>query len=173
MSFLAFSQSSSPARVPDRITEPINEGQLVTLPGNTHPSARSKYDKGIVDDTMPMERLILMLQRGAEQQLALNAMAEDLHNPKSPNFHQWLTPEEFGRTYGPSESDIGKVTAWLEAHGFKIDSVASGRTHIVFSGTAGQIRDAFHTEIHNYTVNGVHHTANVNDPRIPAALSPL
>ena len=46
MTFLAFSQSFAPIRSPhvaDRITQPINEGQLVALPGNTHPSARSKY----------------------------------------------------------------------------------------------------------------------------------
>ena len=43
---------------------------------------------------------------------------------------------------------------------------------IDFSGNAGQVRNAFHTEIHNLNVNGVAHIANMYDPRIPAALSP-
>jgi subtilase family serine protease len=44
---------------------------------------------------------------------------------------------------------------------------------IEFSGTAGQIRSAFHTEIHNLSVNGTAHFANVTDPQIPVALAPL
>jgi subtilase family serine protease len=43
---------------------------------------------------------------------------------------------------------------------------------IDFSGDAGHIKSAFHTEIHNLDVNGVHHIANVSDPQIPAALAP-
>ena len=43
---------------------------------------------------------------------------------------------------------------------------------IVFSGTAGQVRNAFHTEIHNLNVNGEKHIANMSNPQIPAALAP-
>ena len=41
-----------------------------------------------------------------------------------------------------------------------------------FSGTAGQIRETFHTEIHNLMVDGTPHIANMSDPQIPAALAP-
>ncbi len=44
---------------------------------------------------------------------------------------------------------------------------------IDFSGNAGQVRNAFHTAIHNLDVNGVHHIANVSDPQIPEALAPV
>ena len=43
---------------------------------------------------------------------------------------------------------------------------------IDFSGTAGQVREAFHTEIHNLDVSGERHIANMSDPQIPAALAP-
>jgi hypothetical protein len=41
------------------------------------------------------------------------------------------------------------------------------------SGTARQLRDTFHTEIHSYSVNGTHHIANASEPKIPAALAPV
>ena len=44
---------------------------------------------------------------------------------------------------------------------------------IEFSGTAAQVQQAFHTEIHRYTVNGEDHWANASDPQIPAALAPV
>ena len=44
---------------------------------------------------------------------------------------------------------------------------------IDFSGSAGQVREAFHTPIHNLDVNGEAHIANMSDPQIPAALAPV
>ena len=43
---------------------------------------------------------------------------------------------------------------------------------IDFSGTAGQVRSAFHTDIHRLNVKGEKHIANMSDPKIPAALEP-
>jgi Pro-kumamolisin, activation domain len=43
---------------------------------------------------------------------------------------------------------------------------------IDFSGTAGEVRAAFHTEMHRIDVDGVAHVANFGDPEIPAALAP-
>jgi subtilase family serine protease len=41
------------------------------------------------------------------------------------------------------------------------------------SGTAAQVRETFHTEIHKYLVNGKEHIANASDPQIPAAMAPV
>ena len=91
----------------------------------------------------------------------------------SPNYHQWLTPQQFGQQFGPADADIQTVTDWLTSHGFQVARVSNGRTLIEFSGTAGQVRNAFHTEIHRYLVNGEQHFANSSDPQIPTALAPV
>src|ERR1700733_16228493 len=57
--------------------------------------------------------------------------------------------------------------------GFAVNRVAKGRMIIEFSGTAGQIKQGFHTEIHKFEVNGKEHWANSADPEIPNALAPL
>ncbi len=64
-------------------------------------------------------------------------------------------------------------TDWLTAQGFQVNHVAAGRTVIEFSGTAGLVRQALHTEIHRFAVNGEEHWANASDPQIPAALAPV
>jgi subtilase family serine protease len=51
--------------------------------------------------------------------------------------------------------------------------VSKGRVTIEFSGTADQVRQAFHTEIHRYLVDGEAHIANDRDPEVPAALFPV
>ncbi len=73
----------------------------------------------------------------------------------------------------PTDSEIAAVCGWLEQQGFAVERVTQGRTAIEFSGTAGQVRSAFHTEIHIYAVKGEKHYANNLDPQVPAALAPV
>jgi hypothetical protein len=151
----------------------VDETSRATLRGNTHPMAQPRFDKGLVDQNLPMERMMLVLKRSPAQDAALAAFNERQLDPASPDYHHWLTPEEFGLAYGPSDADIASVTGWLERHGFQIYDVSKGRVIIQFSGTAGQVQEAFHLEMHNYLVNGKAHIANDRDPQIPEALSPV
>ncbi len=153
-----------------RLNPQINAG-MVTLWGNTRPEAVAKNDRGRVPDGLPLNHMMLQLQRPPEREQALQQFIQDLHDPTSPLFHHWITAEEFGRRYGPSSGDISRVTAWLGSQGFKVNLVYSNRMVIDFTGTAGQIRQAFHTEIHNLQVNGQAHFANMSDPQIPEELA--
>lgn len=161
------------SRVASRITQAVDNTRTVTLQGNTHPMARPEFDRGRVSDSLPLNKMVLVLQRSPEQQATLSGLLDAQHDRTSANYHKWLTPQEFGQQFGPSDSDMQTVTGWLQSQGFSIDKVSNGRTVIEFSGDAGQVRSAFHTEIHNYMVRGVNHIANANDPQVPAALAPV
>ncbi|MFZ0822528.1 MAG: Ig-like domain repeat protein [Terriglobales bacterium] len=169
MSTMAGAQSQ-PA---SRITQPIDNRVPVTLEGNVHPLAQARYDLGPVADSFPAERMLLLLQRSPERESALQRFLQEAHRPGSPNYHHWLTPEQFAGDYGPADSEIAAVRGWLERQGFSVERVTRGRTAIEFSGTAGQVRSAFHTEIHSYAVQGKKHYANNLDPQVPAALAPV
>lgn len=162
---------SSPA-VP-RITENVIDEVRAPLPGGVHPLARAEFDLGAVDDNFPLEHIVLMLGRSPEQELVLTTHIDQMHNQRSPQFHQWLTAEQFGACYGIADADIAVVSSWLEGHGFRVDSIPEGKTLIIFSGTAAQVREAFHTEIHHLNVNGRLHIANMTPPDVPAALAPV
>lgn len=155
-----------------RITQAINNTQLMTLHGNVHPLARAEFDRGEVDFSRPVTRMLLLLQRSPEQQAALAKLMEEQQTPSSPNFHKWLTPEEFGAQFGPADADIQKIKDWLSEQGFTGIKVSAGKTVVQFDGTAGQVAAAFHTSLHSYFVNGKEHFANATNPQIPAALSP-
>ena len=156
-----------------RITQAIDEKQLVLLRGNVHPLAQPKFDQGALNDATPMDRMLLLLQRAPEQEADLRQLLDDQLTLNSPNHHAWLTPEQFGAQFGAADADVQVTTNWLSAKGFHGIKVGPGRTAIEFSGTAGQVRDAFHTEIHRYLVNGAQRFANSSDPQIPAALAPV
>ncbi len=155
------------------ITQPIDETQLTRLKGNTHPLARPQYDLGTAPATLPMERMLLVLKRSDAQEHALRTLLDDQQDKFSPNYHQWLAPEQFGKAFGPSDGDMQTIMGWLQSHGFQVAAPSKGRTVIEFSGSASQVQAAFHTTIHKYLVNGEQHWANASDPSIPSALTPV
>ncbi len=156
-----------------RIVNRIDESQLVTLKGNTHPAANAKNDRGRVSPDLPMTDLILVLGRSPEQQAAFEKFVANQYDQDSPDFHHWLTPAEVGRDFGPSETDIATISNWLTGHGLSVDAVTNDRMSIRFSGKAAQVESAFHTEIHNLNVRDAAHIGNMTDPQIPAALAPV
>lgn len=155
------------------VTQPIDESQLVPLKGNTHPLARPQFDIGTAPPDLPLDRMLLVLKRSPEQEIALRKLLDDQQDKASPNYHKWLTPDEFGQQFGPSDQDLQALTGWLQSHGFEVNRVTYGRTVIEFSGVEAQVEQTLHTRIHKYLVNGEEHWANASDPQIPAALVPV
>src|ERR1700677_3939579 len=90
------------AEAPSRFGGAVNDEKLVVLRGNTHPLAQPKYDRGAAPDGLPMERMLLVLQRSPEQRAALEKLLAEQQDQQSPNYHRWLSPEEFGAEFGPS-----------------------------------------------------------------------
>lgn len=159
-------------RVPARVVLPVNETSRIVLKGTTHPMARPQFDAGIAPDNLPMQNIVMMLQRSPAQEAELQQLLLSQQTKNSPNFHKWLTPAEFGSRFGPADADIQAIITWLVSHGFSVEPVSGGRTFMKFSGTAGQVKNAFHTEIHKYLVKGKEHWANNKDAEIPRALAP-
>jgi subtilase family serine protease len=153
------------------IVDPIDDSKRIVLPGNARGEVR-EFDRGPVDDSFPLNGMQLQLRRSPEREQAAEDLADDLERAGSPGFHQWLTADQYAEQFGVALEDIAKISEWLRAHGFTVHSPSPSRMTIDFSGTAGQVRETFGTEIHALDVKGVPHIANVRNPSIPAALAP-
>src|SRR5579875_2783932 len=121
-------QTAPPANL---ITNTISPTQLTTLPGSTYPLARPEFDAGAAPPDLAMRQMLLVLKRSPQQQAALDQLLADQQEPLSPNYHRWLTPDEFGQQFGLSDGDINAISSWLGSQGFEIDHVSKGRTSIV------------------------------------------
>jgi uncharacterized protein (TIGR03437 family) len=154
----------------DRITIAIDNSSRVTLSNHVSPRIRSSQDQGAVDRSMELPYVTLVLKPSASQQADLDQLTAQQQDPSSPNYHRWLTPEQYADRFGASQADIEKISGWLGQHGLTVKSTARGRNAVSFGGTAGQIGSAFGVEIHRYLVGGALHYANSADPTIPVAL---
>ncbi len=156
-----------------RIIAAIDEANLVRIPNNVVKAFNAANDRGVVADDFPLEHLQLQLRRSPAQEQAVEQFVDALHDPRSPEFHKWLSAAEFGARFGVAASDLVTVQRWLAGRGFQVNSVYPSGMIIDFAGTAGLVKAAFHTEIHRLDVNGAAHIANASDLSIPAALQPV
>src|SRR5438552_748035 len=152
-----YAQVESGRHARPRITQSINEMDRVALQGNTHPEARPVNDRGAVANDFSLEHMQLQLKRSPEQEKALQQFIDELHTKGSPNFHHWLTAQEFGERFGLAKPDLDEIIAWLESHDLRVNVVYPSGMLIDFSGTVAQVRAAFQTEIHNLVVKGEKH----------------
>lgn len=153
------------------ITQPVDERNLVTI-GGVRPEVTPANDRGPVADNLPLSHMYLQLRRTPEQDRAVKELIDRLHDPKAPEYHHWLTVDQIEKQFGPAEEDLHIITGWLESHDLKVNVVYRSNGVIDFSGPASAVRGAFHTEVHNLSVKGEAHIANVSDLKIPAALAP-
>jgi hypothetical protein len=173
LSSLTLFSTSLWSQSPARITQPIDDTTVVRVPRTTHPLATAANDLGRVSSDLPMERMMLVLKPSEAQQAAAQKLLDSQHDKQSANYHQWLTPAEYGQQFGPDIGDLAQIAGWLQKNGFKIGALARGKQWIEFSGKAGQVERTFRTEMHHYVVGGEQHVANASDISLPKALAPI
>ena len=157
---------------PARLVQQIDSTKMITLSGQVRGDLTPDRDMGAVDDSLPL-RLYLALKRSPEQQADLDTLIARQQQPGAAEFHKWLTPQQYGERFGIAQSDIAKISAWLESQGFEVKSVLNNASVIDFAATAGGVRRTFHTQMHNWNIQGGEYPAIAQDPMIPAALQDL
>jgi subtilase family serine protease len=158
------------AAQPNRIVAPIDNNQPVVLKGSVHPRAQPQYDQGPVDPSMKLGRITFQVSPSPEQQVALDKLLAEQQDPPSPNYRNWLTPEQFADHFGMSRRDTASIANWLRSEGFTIVQIARARNWVAFSGTAAQVQSVLRTEIHRFVVDGEQHYANTTEVSLPKAL---
>jgi len=165
------SGSGSSRPVPqDRIPGAVDANQVVRLRGTRHPRAFVQLDDGRTDSTRMVSGAITF-RLSPTQQADMDQLLRTQQDPKSANYHRWLTPDQYAARFGMTPSDLAKVNSWLQSQGLTVNSIARNRNEISFSGSAGQVEYAFKTELHNYNIRGEQHFANALDVSLPAAFS--
>ncbi len=154
-----------------RIHGAVEDGSTFTLAGNTHPMVLRARDVGPADPSLSIPHITIHLAMTSGQQADLERLLEAQQTRGNKEYHKWLTPEEYASRFGVSQSDIQKLTSWLQDLGFSDIEAARSRNAISFSGTAAQVQAAFQTPIHQYQLDGERHYANSSDPVLPKPLA--
>lgn len=164
--------ASAQVQAQSRILSQIKNEDRVLVKGTVSPLLKNSVDTGRLPGGHNLGRMVLLLAPTAEQEQAAADYVVALHDSSSPMFHKWLTPTQFGQQFGVTSDDAAKVEQWLQTQGLTVYEVSQSHRYVVFSGTVGQVEQAFSTEMHSYTYNNKKFVANSVEMQIPAALAP-
>ena len=154
-----------------RILTPIKNEERFTVAGSTSPLLKASVDNGRMTGGQNLGRMLLMLSPTADQDQQAADLIAALHDSSSPSYHKWLTPAQYGQQFGVGAEDAAKVQQWLQTQGMTVHEISQSRRFIVFSGTVGQVEQAFSTEMHTYSYKNTKFIANSTEVQIPAALA--
>jgi len=126
-------------------------------------------DLGRVDRNQP-QTLTVVLKTHNEAEF--DKAVEDLYNPESSSYHQWFTEKDFAK-YAPTATELETVKKELVKQGFKVVSSDPQNFSIRVRGTAGNVEDAFQTELHTFRYSGRTFQAHVREAQLPGAAGQL
>jgi subtilase family serine protease len=149
----------------------VDDSLRISVARSVPPRIAGLTASGRVDATLSLENMMLVLKMGTQNRARLDQLLRDQQDPTSASYHQWLTPESFGASFGPSAAQVAAASTWLASHGLTVRGVAKSGLAITFSGSAGQVEEAFQTTLKTYQVDGVTHHANASSVTIPQGLS--
>jgi subtilase family serine protease len=147
---------------------PVAAGEATAILEGNHPDEAAEIAESAAAPTRPLAmRLTMAIRNRAE----LDRMLADQQDPASPEYHHWLTPDEFANRFGPTDADIAKVTRWLTRKGFAVVSADAHTRLVTFSGTVASAETAFDVKI--AATADASMFANTADPTVPADVAPL
>jgi subtilase family serine protease len=128
-------------------------------------------EAGRVDPTKRLSGMSLLFGMSPVQRALRNHLVAAVQNPVSPDYHRWLSPDDYAAQFGASSADIDRAAAWLRSHGLSVDGPSRTATRLAFSGTVAQVEQAFQTQMHHYRIDGETHFAMSQAPSVPAELA--
>ncbi|HEX7159137.1 MAG TPA: protease pro-enzyme activation domain-containing protein, partial [Edaphobacter sp.] len=140
------------------------------LQGHVPAWATSSRDRGAVPSDAVLN-LTFVLSRSPELQTQFEQLLADQQNPDSPHYHQWLTPQQVGEQYGPTQHDLSALREWLGSQGLTVREVAPSGMFVSVSGRASSVTAALATDFHYFERNGGQHISATAEPAIPSALA--
>jgi len=163
---------AQPARQADRVIAAADRRATTLLHGHVPAWVTSARDEGPTSADTPL-RLTFVLSRSPELQSSFTQLLEDQQNPASPNYHHWLTPQEVGERFGPTQHDLDALTAWLVSQGLTVLERAPSRVFVTVNGAALAVENALGVSFHTFNIDGKHRVSTTVDPSIPSAFSAI
>ncbi|WP_263383222.1 protease pro-enzyme activation domain-containing protein [Granulicella arctica] len=171
----AYAQSAVQA---DRIAAHPNLRATTRIAGHVPSWAIQANDAGPVSPDTSL-RLTFVLSRSPERQAAFTQLLADLQNPASPSYHHWLTPQQIGTRFGPTQHDLDTLTAWLSSQGLPVKEIAPSRIFVTTEAPVSAVANALGTSFRYFNVAAPAgqiakaRLAATTAPAIPTALAAI
>ncbi len=115
----------------------------------------------------------ITLNMGAEKRQQLADFIQATVTPGDPQYHKFLTVEQFRQRFAPSSEKIQGLVAYLASHGIKVGSIDPDGLGFTATGSIVQFDGAFSIQIHDFIRNGQRFHQPAMKPVVPAQFADL
>ncbi len=147
---------------------PLNAQQTVSLSGT--PYAVQNGTAKLVGHYDPRQMLRLVLALQPPHLDEEESFLRTLQDPKSPQFHQFLSEAEWDARFAPTSESEQAVVQWAQSQGLTITQRYPNRLLVDVEAPVATIEKAFKIAINAYQLGSESHFSNDRDPSVPAAL---
>jgi subtilase family serine protease len=137
------------------------------LPGTRPAWATVAAQRGVTPPGVTISARVYLAGRDPA---GLAAYARAVSAPGSAQYGHYLTPAAQQTAFGPTPSQVRKVTSWLARSGLKITGVTEQQVSV--TGTAAAAGRAFGTQLRDYAFSGQIYYAPSANAVVPAAVTP-
>jgi subtilase family serine protease len=130
------------------------------------PHIPAKVSSGQATPVGPSEsslQLHLALSLPLRNEAALDTLLQQIYDPQSPNFHHYLSAQEFTDSFAPTQQDYDAVVAWAQSKGLEVTDTTPNRRVVDVAGSVGTINHAFNVLVNNYQDNTLGRTFHAPD----------
>ena len=133
------------------------------ISNNTPRFSAEAQDLGPEDSSKPIRVTVWLNQRNKAE---LDSLVQQMYQKDLPNYHHWLTHEEYTAKFAPTVQDAMILHNFLEAHNLKVAAIDRDNHFVTARGKIGDVQKAFQVQINRYSVRGELHRGNTADPAI-------
>jgi subtilase family serine protease len=112
--------------------------------------------QGIVRDLQPIgrvsefTRLHLAIGLPLRNREALTNLLRKIYEPSAPEYHRYLTPQQFTEQFGPEDKDYQALIHFVETNGLTVRSTYRTRMLLDVDGSVGDLERTFHMVLRTY-----------------------
>jgi len=121
----------------------------------------------------PQQMLRLAIGLEHPHQAEEEQLAREQNTPGSPQFHRFLTADEWNARFAPSAQDEQAVVDWARNQGLTITRRFPNRLIVDAEATVDVIERALQVRINQYQYNGMTYYSNEREPVLPGRVSGL
>src|SRR5271166_991432 len=141
----AFSQSRGDAFANSQIVGPEDPSKVITVTVWLH-----QHNKAALDD-----------------------LVRQMYQPGSPNYHHFLTHQQYRSQFAPSAADAAQVREYLTAHNLTATSADKYNHYVVAQGRVSDVQNAFSVQLNRVNLKGQLHRVSSASATISGPIGEL
>ena len=153
-----------------RIAVHADTNQRVALSGNIVPLVQHAQ---LLQATDPSQQLNLSIGLQLRNEADLDSLLSAIYNPNSPQYDNYLTPDQFNTLFAPTSEQVQQVVSYLQSQSLTVTSIAPNNLLIDATGNVAQVQQAFNLQINNYKIGNHVFYSNASVPSVPTSISQL